>query len=203
MRGLRSAAVAVAAFALCPVVVAQQTQPIGSAAEQRREERARAENPGKSDWEREQEAREFKEGEVVLPPLPGDGLIEFPVSAATSFRFFIDPKSISVGAEGLVRYTLVARSPSGVRNISYEGIRCGGQGVVRVYAFSTGDKWSRNTTSEWRPIEPRGVQRWHSVLRSNYFCPARFYIQSAEEGVDALRRGGHPQAANLGAGGGS
>lgn len=198
MRRWLVAAAALAGLGQPALPLAQQTQPVGTEAEQRRADRARAENPSKSDWEREQEAREFKEGEVSLPPLPDGDLIEFAVSSATSFRFFVDPKSISIGGEGLVRYTLVARSPSGVRNISYEGIRCGGQGLVRVYAFSTGDKWSRNTASDWRPIEPKGVQRWHSVLRSQFFCPGRFYIQSAQEGIDALRRGSHPAVVNTG-----
>lgn len=199
MSGTRAAVLAALLGIAAPAALwAQQTSPVGSEAEQRRADRARADNPGKSDWEREQEAREFKEGEVAFPPLPTGDLIEFQVSSATSFRFFIDPKSMSVGAEGLVRYTLVARSPSGVENISYEGIRCGGQGMVRVYAFSTGDKWSRNANSDWRPIEPKGVQRWHSVLRGQFFCPGRFYIQSAQEGIDALRRGSHPAVVNTG-----
>jgi hypothetical protein len=158
---------------------------------------------GKSDWERELESREFKEADLALPPPPGDGLIEFFVSSASSFRFFIDPKALSVGPDGVVRYTLVARSPSGVANVSYEGIRCGGQGLYRVYAFSDGGKWSRNPGAEWKTIEPKGVQRWHAVLRSNFFCPTRYSIQSAAEGIDALRRGGHPAVTNTGTGGGS
>jgi hypothetical protein len=156
---------------------------------------------GKSDWERQQEERDFKEADFALPSPPGDGLIEFFVSSATSFRFFIDPKSLSVGQDGVVRYTLLARSASGVENVSYEGIRCGAPGSYRVYAFAYGGKWSRNANAEWRPIEPKSVQRWHSVLRSQYFCPTRYAIQNAAEGIDALRRGGHPDAVNAGAGG--
>jgi hypothetical protein len=44
------------------------------------------------------------------------------------------------------------------------------------------------------------VQRWHNVLRGNYFCPERYSIQTAAEGLNALRRGGHPAIANTGAG---
>ena len=105
---------------------------------------------------------------------------------------------VAVGPDGVVRYTLVARSPSGADTISYEGIRCGGQGLVRIYAFAYGGKWSRNPSADWKVIEPRGVQRWHAVLRSQFFCPGRFGIQTAEEGVDALRRGKHPAVVNVG-----
>jgi hypothetical protein len=154
----------------------------------------------KSDFEREQEKRDFKDADFELPALPGGGLIEFFVSSASSFKFYVDPKSLSIGPDGVVRYTLVARSPSGAENISFEGIRCGGQGLVRVYAFAYGGKWSRNSGAEWRPIEPKSVQRWHNVLRGNYFCPERYSIQTVAEGLDALRRGGHPAIANSGAG---
>ncbi len=136
---------------------------------------------------------------MALPPLPKGGLIEFFVSSASSFKFFIDPQSLSV-SDGVVRYTLVARSPSGAETISYEGIRCGGQALVRVYAFGNGDKWSKNPNADWRTIEPKSVQRWHNVLRGQFFCPTRYSIQSAAEGLDALRRGGHPAVANTGSG---
>ena len=150
----------------------------------------------KTDWEEKQEARDWKEIELKLPALPkADALIEFFVSSATSFKFFVDPLSLSVGADGVVRYTLVARSPSGAENVSYEGIRCGGAGLYRVYAFGNGGAWSKSTLAEWRQIEPREVQRWRNELRGRYFCPHGAPIFTAAEGLDALRRGGHPAIA--------
>ena len=101
-----------------------------------------------------------------------------------------------MGSDGVVRYTLVARSAAGVENVSFEGIRCK-SGAYRVYAFANGGAWSR-TNSEWKPIEPRSIQRWHNELRGRFFCPLRLAIMSAAEGLDALRRGGHPLTANTG-----
>jgi CNP1-like family len=129
-----------------------------------------------------------------------DGLIEFFVSGASSFRFFIDPASLSVGPDNVVRYTLVARSASGYENISYEGIRCGA-GSYKVFAFGNDGQWKRSS-SEWQEILPKSVQRWHNVLRGNFFCPQRYTIQTAAEGIDALRRGAHPLVKNDGSGGG-
>jgi hypothetical protein len=198
---MRRLAAALACLMLGPLQA--QTGPARPADEiQQRIDRERANTPGaKSDWEKEQEARDFKELDVALPPPPRSGLIEFFVSSASSFKFFIDPKSLSVAGDGVVRYTLVARSPAGAETVSYEGIRCGGQALYRVYAFGNDGKWSRNPNADWRPIEPKSVQRWHNVLRSQYFCPERYSIQSAAEGLDALRRGGHPAIANTGSGG--
>jgi len=151
-------------------------------------------NLQKSDWELEQERRDLKESALRLPAYPkADGLIGFFVSGATSFRFFIDPASLSLEPDGVVRYTLIARSPSGVANVSYEGIRCA-TGSYKVFAHGNDGRWTVRQ-SEWRDIEPRDIQRWHNELRSQYFCPNRATISSAQEGLDALRRGGHPSVA--------
>lgn len=151
-------------------------------------------NQQKSEWELEQERREWKEGEVKLPAYPkAEGLIEFSV-AGGRFRFFIDPASLALGPDGVVRYTLVARSPSGVANISYEGIRCATRSY-KVFALGNDGRWA-SRESEWRRIEPKSVQAWHYELRVNYFCPDRRPIETVAEGLDALRRGGHPATAN-------
>ena len=198
--------IACIAFSLCglvplaPAPLFAQSGPARPADElpqRQARERGDAVTGSKSDWEREQESRTFKGDDVAPPAVPQGGLIEFFVSSASSFKFFIDPKSLSVGADGVVRYTMVARSPAGAETISYEGIRCESQ-TYRTYAFANAGAWSRNSNSEWRPIEPKSVQRWHNVLRSQYFCPQRYSIQSAAEGIDALRRGGHPLTVNTG-----
>lgn len=165
---------------------AVQAQPVP-------EDRSRIQRQ-KSEYELEQERLNWQEGEVKLPAYPKtEGLLEFFVSGASSFRFFIDPASLSPGnKDGVVRYTLIARSPSGYSNISYEGIRCA-TSSYRVYATGNEGRWMPKD-AEWRPIEPKTVQRWHLVLRSTYFCPVRIPIWTVAEGLDALRRGGHPAA---------
>lgn len=151
----------------------------------------------KSDWEVEHEERDWQEAELKLPAFPrADALIEFFVSAASRFRFFVDPQSLSVGADGVVRYTLVARSPAGAETVSYEGIRCK-SGSYRVFALGYRGAWSQARTA-WKPIEPKSVQRWHNELRSRYFCQNRLAIATAAEGLDALRRGGHPNTETTG-----
>jgi hypothetical protein len=144
----------------------------------------------KSDWELEQEERNWREGEVRVPSYPkAENLIEFFVSAASSFRFFIDRASLSVGKDGVVRYTLVARSPSGAENVSYEGIRCR-TGIYKVYARGRSDGTWSERPGDWRAIEPKSVQRWHNELRRDYFCHQNMPIHDAREAIEALRRGG-------------
>lgn len=152
---------------------------------------AQADNK-RSDWEIAEDERNFKEGEVTLPASSKPGkLLEFEVSSLATFRFFIDSDSLSLGKDGVVRYMLVARSPSGVDNVTYEGIRCG-SGLYKVYATGRSDgKWIPRTM-EWQEIPLRTVQRWHLVLRRSYFCPQTVTIRDVAEGLDALKRGGHP-----------
>ena len=139
--------------------------------------------------------RDWREGAVGLPEFPqAERLVEFNVSAVTSFRFFIDAKTLTVGDDGVIRYVLVARSPSGAQNVWFEGIRCK-TGELKQYAIGRNDaSWAERRGAAWVPIDPKTVNRQHQALRRQYFCPQGLPITSAAEGVDALRRGGHPQA---------
>ncbi len=150
----------------------------------------------KSDWEREQEERSFQEGPVVLPPYPkAADLVEFTVSSANTFRFFIDGANLAPGKDGVVRYTLVARSNSGAESVSFEGMRCK-NGTYKVYAHgrSQDGSWVPNRMAEWVEVQPKRVNRQHQALRREYFCPQSLAISDRAEGIDALKRGGHPHA---------
>lgn len=145
-----------------------------------------------TDWGREQQQRDWSGVEVALPPYPQEkNLIEFTVGPRfRGLRYYVDAASVFVSRENLVRYTLVARSPSGVSNVSYEAMRCD-NGTYKVFALGNDGRWSRRE-SDWRDVEPRAVGASHTVLRWDFFCPMRGTILSGAEGVDALRRGMHP-----------
>jgi hypothetical protein len=135
------------------------------------------------------------EAEPELPAMPAaDGLIDLYVSATSSNRFFIDPASVSVGADGTVRYVVTVRSSSGATSTNFEGMRCETH-ERRLYAFGRPDNsWSRARNSGWSRISNAGPNRYAYTLMREYFCPGGIAIRSAAEGVDALRRGGHPAA---------
>lgn len=136
-----------------------------------------------------------EEAPLQLPPYPkADRLLAFPVSSATDNRFSIDADSISVGKDGVVRYTLVAQSPSGASNVSYEGMRCGSR-EIKAYAFGKGDgTWTKARASDWRPIRHEDRNNQHQTLADFFFCPGRIMVRSPDEAVRALKRGSHPRA---------
>ncbi len=137
-------------------------------------------------------------GGEVQAPLPdypkSENYLPLQVSATTPFLFFVDAKSISVGKDGVVRYGLIAKSPDGALNVSFEGIRCS-DAQFRVYAFGrTENTWSEARNSHWQriPADARNAQR--TVLYRDIFCRAGVIIATADEGVRALRSGGQSRA---------
>ena len=109
--------------------------------------------------------------EPVLPaalPVPSSqSLIEFYVSPTTTNRFAIDGATLAIDQERLVRYALVVTSRSGVRNVSYEALRCD-RGDRRLLAVGRADgSWALLADSTWRPINGGdAVNRQHLELYS-------------------------------------
>ena len=153
--------------------------------------------PIESDWQRAQQAQNWHENRVTLPSYPKrSDLLRFDVGRGTEFRFFVDAASVSVGSDGVVRYVLVARSPQGAENVSFEGLRCR-DGEYRIYATGRSDRgWVEAHGAHWRPVE-QSAGSWHRTLADDFFCPGKSPIRSAAEGVDALERGGNPRADTL------
>lgn len=134
------------------------------------------------------EEKPWAEMEVQLPPFPDDAnLIPFSVGALADTRFLVDGNSLMVGADGVVRYSVLVISASGARNISYEGMRCA-TAERRLYAFGRADKtWSKARNSQW--VRIRGGSNNHIVeLYSNYFCkPGSSGVASADDARRILR----------------
>jgi CNP1-like family protein len=146
-----------------------------------------------SDWERRNAERlaAAERAPLKLPAYPQRGdLVEFYVSPDSELKYYIDPASLRVEGGREVRYVMVARSPEGAENVSFESIRCPDE--YRLHATGRPNGTWAGQESAWRPI-PRGIDRNPQyALARNYFCPHRDPIRSAAEGVDALKRGSHP-----------
>jgi len=149
-----------------------------------------------SDWERQNVLREAPREEAVTPPpFPQRGkLIEFPTADAAGFHFFVDGSTLSVDKQGIVRYVLVAQSPTGARNVSFEGLRCPAA-QHRIYATGQSDGTWVPARANWQPVTQ--ARRWQMTLYQEYFCPQKVAIRDAGEGVRALQDGGHPFSKGL------
>jgi hypothetical protein len=133
-------------------------------------------------------AKPWEGQKALLPPYPKGGKLAPFYVGPSAFSFFVDPTSVTVGQDGPVRYTLIARSASGATNVSYEGIRCDAY-ESRVYAFGQSDgSWSQATRSQWAPIE-RLASSPQTALADDFFCSQRGPVRTTEDALAALARG--------------
>jgi hypothetical protein len=111
---------------------------------------------------------DWKEMDAPPPPaLRTEGLIPIEV-AGSSLRFGIDPKSITVGGDRVVRYVVVATSSSGVVNGIYEGLRCDA-GTAKVYArYNPDSGWVPASNSDWQDVRggASATRHSYSIARS-------------------------------------
>jgi hypothetical protein len=139
----------------------------------------------------------FVEDAVTFPAPPVDrDAIPFDVGGRTDspLRFAIDPKSVSIGKDNVVRYTVLITSKTGARNVNYEGLRCD-TGERRIYATLRNDtnQWIGNravdmnesanaetaslnaykAAGDWQRVGNGGPTDYASTLMRSYFCDVR------------------------------
>ena len=133
------------------------------------------------------------EKEVALPPFPSsEALIPVYAGVTSSNRFFLDRSSLAIGDEDIVRFVLVTRSPSGVENVSFEGVRCQ-TFERRIYAVGRSDRtWSKSRNAKWMRISSSTISLPHWELARRYFCDFGLPVGSPSQILDAVRRGGPP-----------
>lgn len=114
----------------------------------------------------------WQESAANLPPYPDlNATRSFYVSPATTLDFAIDPASLSVGKDEVIRYTLVIKSSSGAANVSFEGLRCSTEEYkVYAYGYVRNKKWSPVKNPQWKPVTEVGANRPHAALIGEYFC---------------------------------
>ncbi|WP_206951098.1 CNP1-like family protein [Trinickia acidisoli] len=125
----------------------------------------------------------------TLPSLPSErDLIAFDVSQNTPLHFAVDAKSVSVGSDGVVRYTVVITSPSGAHNVNYEGIRCDTY-EWRLYAGLNADHdgWDRTVSNDWARIENGDLNAYHASLYQDYFCANKMPAGTTKTIVNDMR----------------
>jgi hypothetical protein len=120
------------------------------------------------------------------PALRTAGLIPIEVAGST-LRYGVDPKSVAVSRDGIVRYVVVAtgRGPGGAVNGVYEGIRCR-TGEVRTYAhYSPGAGWTPAGATEWHALQDPPSRHSLAIARTGA-CMGQAPNRSAAQIVQDL-----------------
>jgi len=142
------------------------------------------------------DSKPWSEATYSLPPAPAaDNLVVIDVGSTSENTFALDRESVTFGADDVIRYTLVVTSPSGARNVSYEGMRCA-TAERRLYAFGRRDgSWSAARNGKWATISDNGLNRHHAALYYDYFCTVGGMVSDTESARRVLKHG-NPAARN-------
>ncbi|MBC3874706.1 CNP1-like family protein [Undibacterium flavidum] len=124
---------------------------------------------------------------IVLPAAPAtENLLRF--YSNENQIFFIDSKSISIAADGSLRYTLVSTSQSGAKNVSYEGMRCD-TNEKRLFAFGRADgTWSNSRRNTWDEFTNKGVNQQHGTLAWDFVCEGGSIAGNIEKIIQRIRQ---------------
>ena len=121
-------------------------------------------------------------------PVPRN-LVEFNTSIAQRNHAYVDTGTLTVGDDGVVRYSMVIQASGGVDNVTFEGIRCATR-EFRIYAVGDrGGRWAKAAGARWHPIEYKEINNQRQFLYRDIFCPTGSVVGSREEAIQALKRG--------------
>jgi hypothetical protein len=130
---------------------------------------------------------DWREAEAPPPPaFRQSGLIALDMPRS-SLRFGVDPASVSLGSDGIVRYVVVAASATGAVNGLYEGIRCD-TAEFKVYArYNAGSGWTVAKESPWRPLHDAQTSSHSLLIARTGACVGHAPNRSATQIVRDLR----------------
>lgn len=131
---------------------------------------------------------DWQETEVPAPPkFDSNRLIAIDMPRYVSVRFGIDPATLAITPDGIVRYVMVAVSPSGSVNAFYEGIRCT-TGEVKAYARANASgEWTLVKDPQWRGLNDRQPSKHALALAQQGACEGNASANSAAEILRKLK----------------
>jgi hypothetical protein len=135
---------------------------------------------------------DWKESDVPPPPVYAMGkLLTFEVNRSSPLVYGVDPASFSISkTDGIVRYVVVATSPSGAKNVFYEGLRCS-TGEVRTYAREQPDgTWVPVTNSGWKSAYDTSLPRHSLRFAKAAACDSAAPVSNVGELVRKLKSPG-------------
>jgi hypothetical protein len=127
--------------------------------------------------------------ESPTPPPPtfdATRLVEIGMPRYMTLRFGVDPATIVVTGDGVVRYVVVAHHPtSGAVNAFYEGVRCATE-QMKSYARSAGGSWEVSPDPQWRSFRTMNSS-YTKALAQQALCQGGAPRSTREDMISHLR----------------
>ena len=136
---------------------------------------------------------DWKEIDVPTPPsFNRDKLIPVNMPPYVTLRFGVDPTTLTITDDGVIRYVMVAQKPGGgdggTFSAMYEGIRCAA-GEFKTYArFGASGQWASVSNPQWRPFTDNNTSKHALALARQGACDGRSArARSVQTIVNALK----------------
>ncbi|OGI46616.1 MAG: hypothetical protein A2637_05350 [Candidatus Muproteobacteria bacterium RIFCSPHIGHO2_01_FULL_65_16] len=131
---------------------------------------------------------QWKESAVAIPPYPEERhLLAVPLPPSDTLKLHIDENSVSRAADRVARLTLVVETPSGARNVFYDGIRCETR-EYKTYAVGTSDRSLVAVNDpRWREIPRNEKNAFRYHLYRHYVCDGNSSARAPRELVEAIK----------------
>lgn len=114
-------------------------------------------------------------------------LIRLESPPGSSLAFGVDPATLLVTPEGVVRYVIVASGPGGSLNVMYEGIRCS-TAQYRIYArHHTETGWTQVRDGDWESLFGSASARHALTFARAGACTGRSANTSADTIIRTLK----------------
>jgi hypothetical protein len=133
---------------------------------------------------------DWKESNAPTPPtFSVDKLLPLDMPPYVTLKVGIDPATLTITPDGIVRYVVVTRNASGSVNAMYEGIRCA-TGEVKTYArASSAGTWSMVAEPTWRDFTGNLPSKHAWVFARQAACDGRATAASSTADiVKALKK---------------
>jgi hypothetical protein len=130
---------------------------------------------------------DWQEEHIAPPPVFSvDRLIALDMPQGVSLKIGVDPETIVVGADGVVRYVIAMRNNTGSTNAVYEGIRCITDEVKTYARQGSSGQWSMVQSPVWKAVNDNMPSHHAQAFARQGGCQNRLAV-SKEEIVTALK----------------
>jgi hypothetical protein len=131
---------------------------------------------------------DWKESDVPPPPaFKIERLLEVVISRQSQLIWGVDQDSIKITPDGVVRYVVVARSPSGALNAMYEGLLCRKGEVITYARFNRDSGWSNVSSREWKSFRALGQAAHSWRLAKEGLCDGAAPPTTVADAIRKLR----------------